>query len=200
MIKAEGAKKRQAKSYLKSFKKGHGTERPCDMPGCDQPGTYKAPKSKENVHEYYWFCLEHVQDYNKHWDFYKGMSGGEIEQHIRSDTTWDRPSWPFGLWQQKNPFTAFANLENFYDPFRLFQEEKKETQPAPPKIPKEVQEALSVMSLNWPVTPEVLKKRYHTLAKKLHPDRSKDKPENVILFKKITHAYEVLKKFQKESG
>jgi len=24
--------------------------------------------------EYYWFCLEHVREYNQAWDYFKGMN------------------------------------------------------------------------------------------------------------------------------
>ena len=68
----------------------------CDMPGCGAPGEYRAPKSRSHLTEYWWFCLEHVRAYNAAWDFYKGMSPGEIEAQLRADTAWQRPSWPLG--------------------------------------------------------------------------------------------------------
>ena len=54
------------------------------MPGCGAQGEYRAPKSRQNLQEYWWFCLEHVRAYNGSWDFYKGMSPGQIEAHMRS--------------------------------------------------------------------------------------------------------------------
>ncbi len=70
--------------------------RSCDMPGCEAMGEYRAPKSRRNLSDYWWFCLEHVRAYNSTWDYYKGMSPGEIEAQLRSDTAWQRPSWPLG--------------------------------------------------------------------------------------------------------
>jgi hypothetical protein len=66
------------------------------MPGCGAQGEYRAPKSRQNLQEYWWFCLEHVRAYNGSWDFYKGMSPGQIEAQLRADTAWQRPSWPLG--------------------------------------------------------------------------------------------------------
>ena len=66
------------------------------MPGCGAQGEYRAPKSRQNLHDYWWFCLEHVRAYNGSWDFYKGMSPGQIEAQLRADTAWQRPSWPLG--------------------------------------------------------------------------------------------------------
>ncbi|HET9018229.1 MAG TPA: molecular chaperone DnaJ, partial [Acetobacteraceae bacterium] len=68
----------------------------CDMPGCGGAGEYRAPKSRQSLREYWWFCLEHVRAYNAAWDFYKGMSPAQIEAEMRADTHWQRPTWPLG--------------------------------------------------------------------------------------------------------
>ena len=70
----------------------------CDHPDCLAEGRFRAPKSRHRLNEYYWFCLDHVRDYNRSWDYYAGMAPGEIEDHIREDTVWQRPSWPMGKW------------------------------------------------------------------------------------------------------
>jgi hypothetical protein len=66
------------------------------MPGCANAGEFRAPKSRETLNDYWWFCLEHVRAYNAGWDFYKGMSAGQIETQLRQDTGWQRPTWPLG--------------------------------------------------------------------------------------------------------
>ena len=66
----------------------------CDHKNCKKIGEYKAPKSRSNLKNYYYFCLNHVKEYNKSWDFYKGLSVDEIELSLRKDIVWDRPSWP----------------------------------------------------------------------------------------------------------
>src|SRR3984957_18212540 len=70
--------------------------RPCDYAGCTAAGEYRAPKSRSSLNEYWWFCLEHVRAYNATWDFYKGMTPGQIEAQMRDDTGWQRPTWPLG--------------------------------------------------------------------------------------------------------
>ena len=70
--------------------------RACDMPDCTAAGGYRAPRSRQTLNEYWWFCLEHVRAYNASWDFYKGMSPAQIEAQLRADTSWQRPSWPLG--------------------------------------------------------------------------------------------------------
>ena len=66
--------------------------RSCDHPGCLGGGDFRAPKSRLDLHDYHWFCLEHVRAYNSAWNYYAGMSDAEIEAEIRHDTVWQRPS------------------------------------------------------------------------------------------------------------
>ena len=70
--------------------------RPCDHPGCAGSGEFRAPRSRATLDNFYWFCLNHVREYNASWNYYAGMSTAEVEAHIRHDTVWQRPTWPLG--------------------------------------------------------------------------------------------------------
>jgi hypothetical protein len=61
------------------------------MPGCREHGEYRAPKDRA-LSDYYWFCLDHVREYNSAWNFFQGMSGHEVEEHIVSSMYGDRPT------------------------------------------------------------------------------------------------------------
>src|SRR5215211_2587999 len=69
----------------------------CDAPDCLGEGHYRAPKSRHELYDYYWFCLDHVKEYNKAWDYCRGLSHQEFEHLIRTSTVGDRPTWPLGL-------------------------------------------------------------------------------------------------------
>ena len=125
---------------------------PCDVPGCAQPGEYRAPKSRAGLREFHWFCLEHVRAYNASWDYYKGMSAGEIEAQLRADTSWQRPTWPLG--QLGHTARMDEALENELHAFAFGPRPK----PAPnPAMPAELREALGVLGLLWPVTLDAVK-------------------------------------------
>ena len=51
----------------------------CDWPGCRDEGQHRAPKSRKEIETYHWFCLGHVRQYNKGWNYYAGMSDAEVE-------------------------------------------------------------------------------------------------------------------------
>ncbi len=51
----------------------------CEAPGCRLQGEYRAPFARDRLDQYRWFCLEHVRDYNKKWDYFAGLDASEIE-------------------------------------------------------------------------------------------------------------------------
>jgi len=142
--------------------------RGCDIPGCENAGEYRAPKSRRSLNDYYWFCLEHVRAYNSTWDYYKGMSPGEIEAQLRADTAWQRPSWPLGRLGR----TAAWDEELLRDPLHLLAAGRVKRGPAKTQhdMPPELREPLATLGLSWPTTLEAVKTRYKELAKRHHPD------------------------------
>ena len=138
------------------------------MPGCEALGEYRAPKSRRALNDYWWFCLEHVRAYNSTWDYYKGMSPGEIEAQLRADTAWQRPSWPLGRLGK----TAAWDEELLHDPLHLLAagRVKRGSSRTPEQTPPELREPLATLGLSWPTTLDAVKTRYKELAKRHHPD------------------------------
>jgi len=158
----------------------------CDSPGCALAGEHRAPKSRDQLRDYYWFCLEHVRAYNSAWNYYAGMSEDEVEGERRADTYWHRPTWPF------RGERAFADAVN--DTFGLFEEEAAARQQSKENFAASAPElaALAVLNLSPPVTRQTIKSRYKELVKRHHPDAnggSKDAEERL---KAINRAYETL--------
>ena len=90
------------------------------MAGCLHEGEFRAPRGRNELHSYYWFCLDHVREYNASWNYYAGMTEAEVEAAIRADTTWQRPSWPLGSWHSH---IRQGKNRRFDDPFGVFGEE-----------------------------------------------------------------------------
>ena len=65
-------------------------ERVCEAPGCRLAGEFRAPFSRDKLDQYRWFCLEHVRDYNKKWDYFRGLDADEIEKQLKAQG--DRPT------------------------------------------------------------------------------------------------------------
>ena len=160
----------------------------CDAPACTAQGEYRAPKSRFNTKSFHWFCLEHVREYNASWDYYKGMSPGEIEAELRADTAWQRPSWPLGrLGQVSQLDEAVQNELHAY----AFGPRAKPA--APPHIPADLRDSLTILGLGWPVTLSAVKAKYKELAKRLHPDANNGDKSSEETLKTINLAYATLR-------
>ena len=174
--------------------------RDCDKEGCCVKGEFKAPKSRIKLNEYYYFCLNHVKEYNKSWDFYKGLTVNQIEQAMRKDTILDRPSWPLKGKPSKimNQINELLNNDNnFFEKdsyYYAFYKNKliDET------LTKEQNNALKLLDLKLPVNLDQIKKKYKKLVKIFHPDVNGNNKEAENTFKEINESYKILlKKFVK---
>jgi len=153
------------------------------MPGCAADGEYRAPKSRSALHEYHWFCLEHVRAYNAAWDFYRGMSPGEIEAQVRADTSWRRPTWPLGR------LGATIDEQLLRDPLHVLNARRGSAERMTESAPAEMREPLATLGLGWPVTLDELKTRYKELAKRHHPDANGGDRQAEERLKTINLAY-----------
>ncbi len=161
--------------------------RPCQHEGCREAAEFRAPKSRDQLTEYYWFCLEHVREYNQAWDYFVGMSEEEIDRQRRVDTVWERPSWPLGGDPKKAEERIRDNLDR---DFGLGGEKARRE----PPVRTEDEKALAILGLERPVSFPEIKARYKELAKQLHPDANGGGKETEERFKTVNQAYSTLKK------
>jgi hypothetical protein len=162
--------------------------RPCENPGCMAAGEFRAPKGRDQLTQYWWFCLEHVRAYNASWDYYKGMSAAEIEAHLRYDTTWQRPTWPFAA-GRRGPHRV-------RDPLDVFEEESAaRARPQPPRTREDAaaRRAAATLDLEWPATAAEVRERYKALVKRHHPDANGGDKAAEERFKSVVEAYATLR-------
>ena len=171
--------------------------RPCDHPGCEAGGDFRAPKSRLELDRYYWFCLEHVRAYNVAWNYYVGMSPSEIEAEIRRDTVWQRPSWKLGERHGpgpriSDPFGVYSGCENGFD-CRAGYGRDRHAGDAQTRAVSAREQALAVFAIEPPFTAARLKARYKILVKQHHPDAHGGDKEAEERLKIINQAYATLK-------
>lgn len=139
----------------------------CEWPDCTQDGEFPAPRDRGRLRDYRWFCLAHVREYNLRWDYFAGMSQGEIEAHQRDDVTWHRPTWRMGTGPGREP-------PELHDPFGFFADGGAgRGGPAGGRgdRPQTVRmRMMAVLGLELGFTLADLKRRYKALAKQHHPD------------------------------
>jgi len=163
-------------------------KRKCYKKGCLNPGVYKAPKSKNEIKNYIWFCEDHIKSYNKEWNYCKDMTQKEIEKHIQLDTIGWRPTWNFSTTSLK-----FKNFEKLFSNYFNFFKKKNEG-----KINKNnslLKNALKILKINnKDITFQLIETKYKKLVKKYHPDKNKGDKKYEEKLKKINQAFEEIKK------
>ncbi len=163
-------------------------QRLCDHADCIDYGLYRAPKSPANLHDYHWFCLDHVRQYNKAWNYCAGMSEEEIEREIRRSTTWERETRSANL----GPMAEQRLRRAVYEGSGFYGFDKGEPQQKPKKAAPEVK-ALAVLGLSEATDLYTIKVRYRELVKRHHPDINGGDPMAEERLKKINQAFHVLK-------
>jgi len=163
--------------------------KPCDWPGCKGQGEYRAPKSRECLNEYHWFCLDHVRAYNKEWNYYAGMTELEIEADRRRDNTWRRGTWKFGSNAER------TIKDGFDDAFGLFDDDRdgpaSDARTGGTVYGAEAA-AYRLFKLDTTATLADIKARFKELSKLHHPDANDGDKGAEERFKKINEAYNTL--------
>ncbi len=166
--------KRQSKYFAPQNQSGE--YHICDHPGCNKAGEYRAPKNSR-LKEYYWFCLDHVKEYNAQWNYYENESiidDEYIEQrhfnfssHLKYDFDFNF-SGGYGFFNSAEIYTDSSNI-------RLTADERK---------------ALKLMNIEYDeVNVDSLKKAYKKAVKKYHPDLNSSAKESEEIFKILSTSY-----------
>ena len=162
----------------------------CEWDNCKESGDFKAPIEKDNSRNYRWLCEEHIKLFNKNWDYFDGMEQNEIENFLKSDVTWHRPTQKFG---SSDSFFNILWNNALNDKFNFFKQEKNINDLNARQLSKKDVDAFKIMGLdlnaNWPI----IQKQFKTLVKKFHPDTNAGNKQFEDKLKKITLAYSHLK-------
>lgn len=162
----------------------------CDAPNCMGEGTHRAPKDR-GLKEYYHFCLDHVQDYNKAWNYFEGLSDDQIQEHILNSLYGERPTRRYDIDGRLQEALQEKIREFFGD-----SPEKPRTRhrASPDTLPPSPEaQALSHMGLSVPVTIEEIRLRYRELVRLHHPDRTGGDKTSEEVLKIVTMAYTILR-------
>jgi hypothetical protein len=170
----------------------------CEWPGCDKPGRHRAPKGRGAEGQYWLYCTEHVQAYNKTYNYFDGMKDDEVAGYQKAAQTGHRPTWKLGE-------NAYARAEGARrsgrttakDHFNLFGDAPKTRSAAAQKLGRNLRateiKALNTLGLDETATPEDAKSKYKLLVKRLHPDANGGSRANEDTLKAVIHAYDTLR-------
>jgi curved DNA-binding protein CbpA len=175
--------------------------RGCDMPSCAGAGTHRAPKGRHSEGEYFWFCLDHVRQYNKSYNYFSGMNDAAIQAFQKESVIGHRPTWQMGMNGARPETTRASRPSGFRwsgkteDPFRLFGEGFQARGPEPERRTVRHMEAKSLSTLGLDATASAaeVKARYKVLVKRHHPDANGGDRSLEDRLREIIQAYSYLK-------
>ena len=162
----------------------------CEWDNCKESGQFKAPLEKDNSKNYRWLCEKHIKLFNKNWNYFEGMCQNEIEDFLKSDLTWHRPTQKFG--SSDNFFNILWN-NALINKFNFFRQEKNINSLNDGKLSEKDKDAFRMMGLELNVDWPIVQKKFKTLVKKFHHDSNAGNKKFEDKLKKITLAYSHLK-------
>ncbi len=170
---------------------------PCDWPGCARPGRHKAPIGRGHEGKFHNYCTEHVQQYNKSYNFFEGMKDTEVAGFQKDSQTGHRPTWKLG----QNSYAKLTGVRRkatstTRDPFSLFTEQQQAARGGHPSgraLRGTELKALQTLGLDETATPARVKTQYKTLVKRLHPDANNGSRANEDTLKAVIQAYDHLR-------
>lgn len=145
---------------------------------------------------YVWYCMDHIREHNKSWNYFQDLTDAEVEEVIKNDTVWQRPTWELGSKADKDKARAFAAGARIQDDFSLFEDgplgKKRDPKnrvfhPSSPEA-----KAYAIMDLTPPTNVDEVKVRYKKLVKRHHPDANGGSKEAEETFKEIALAYQTI--------
>ncbi|WGD52988.1 DnaJ domain-containing protein [Bradyrhizobium sp. CB1650] len=180
----------------------------CEWADCQNKGTHRAPKGRENSREYWHFCLDHVREYNQSYNFFSGMNADAVARYQKDALTGHRPTWKMGA-NGGVKKGAEAEIDGAFDPFSMFSEingranwrRGPEAQPKVEtrKVMNAERKALQVMGLGPDATLADVKTKYKALVKQHHPDANGGDRSTEDRLIEIIKAYNYLKTVVKEA-
>lgn len=164
----------------------------CNVPGCDGDGHYPAPKSRADLRDYWWFCLDHVKSYNKAWDYCAGMTASEVEAFVRASLVGERPTWDTRQSRAAQDAVRRKMKEDFDIHIETAQRYERPRASAPAMPAAEVQ-AYATLGIAPGSDFAAVRKAYRLLVKEHHPDKHGGSLAAEERVKQINQAYAVLK-------
>jgi hypothetical protein len=169
-------------------------DRPCDHVGCQRAGCHPAPKARDRTGEFWYFCVEHAGDYNRRWNYFAGMSGGDFESFAKAAEYGHRPTWSFGASRQdREASVRRAMAGGRGSGFGACRNPDEPRVKRRKHVSRLEELALGALGLDSEADGAAIRAKYAELIKKYHPDSNGGDRSCEALLEKTVRAYQVLK-------
>ncbi len=189
-IKPRGAKKREEEERAANE---------CAWEGCSRPGTHKAPMGRNREGQYLNFCIDHVREYNKNFNYFSGLSDEQIAKYQKENATGHRPTWKMSSRKPGAPVdeSSLRATPNWHAKVRTHYTPDGKRIPGsgggPRKLKRLEEKALRELGLSATATKEEITRKYKLLVKQNHPDARGGDRSSEQRLQQILLAYKQLK-------
>ncbi|MEM6497118.1 MAG: DnaJ domain-containing protein [Pseudomonadota bacterium] len=173
----------------------------CQWKGCTKKGLHRAPAGRGRDGEYFFFCVDHVREYNKSYNYFDGMSDEEVASFQQDALTGHRPTWKMGGKKDGEEGTAArpdpAGNSTGHDPHGFFAWRAKEARQKASERRRRLKplekKALGTLNLADNATKDDIRVQYKALVKQHHPDMNGGDRRSEDKLREIIQAYNLLK-------
>lgn len=180
------------------------TRQKCQWAGCDEAGTHKAPAGRDHEGQYLYFCMEHVREYNKNFNYFSGLSTEDVAKFQKDALTGHRPTWKTSTGSTSAKAQVGADFSAIRSGSagalhrmgaKLNRHAAAESSPQPHRRRLKTLEAKAFVTLGLEENADkaVIKTRYKMLVKIHHPDSNGGDRSSEERFREVLQAYNLLK-------
>lgn len=189
-IKPRGAKKKEEEERA---------AKQCAWEGCERPGTHRAPMGRNREGEYLYFCIDHVRDYNKNFNYFSGLNDDQIAKYQKENATGHRPTWRMGTRKpgEKVDESTLRATPGWHAKVRTRYTPDGRRVPSgqggPRKLKRLEEKALRDLGLPASASKDEITRQYKLLVKQNHPDANGGDRSSEQRLQQIIVAYKHLK-------
>ena len=179
-----------------------GAHMACIVPGCPEPGEYRAPlipgdpsamlgTGSDGPGAWQYLCLDHVRAHNARYNYFTGMSMDEIEAAQSPIAGWERVTRAFAT----NGADRRPAWSDFWDPLDAIAARFRPgaRRHSVDRFTAAERHALGAMGLGDDIDRTALRKRYSELVRRYHPDRNGGDRSFEARLSQVIEAYQLLK-------
>ncbi len=162
----------------------------CDHKGCDLAGDCRSPRHGGGYHQ---FCQRHAAEYNRHWNFFDGMTEAEVIAFNESARHGHKQTWKFGTGPMGKKAAQMGDPRHWRG--RDMFEDGTARTASPRKRGRSRLElrALAELDLEETASPAEIRARYADYVRRFHPDSNAGDRSSEEKLARVIRAWKTLK-------